>query len=230
MAHTTDRVPGKISGKIWVKVWVKVWDPLVRYGHWALVIAFAAAYLSAEEDSSGNNQIHVWSGYAVGIIAAVRIVWGVIGTRHARFTDFAYSPITALRYFGDLVRGRARRYLGHSPIGAAMVVALLVCLSATVGTGLVAYGDTGHGPLARAAALVVTPAHAEPEEGRAATREAGGGQGGDSIVGDLHSALANITLGLVILHILGVGLASFMHRENLVAAMLSGRKRPENDG
>jgi hypothetical protein len=116
--------------------WVKVWDPLVRYGHWALVAAFATAYLSAEEESGGADQLHVWSGYAVGIIVAARILWGLIGPRHTRFSDFAYSPISALRYFGDLVRGDARRYIGHSPIGAAMVVALLVCLSGTVWTGL----------------------------------------------------------------------------------------------
>ncbi len=208
------------------KPWVKVWDPLVRYGHWALVAAFATAYLSGEEESGGPDLLHVWSGYIVGIMVAVRIVWGVIGTRHARFSDFAYSPMSALRYFGDLIRGHARRYIGHSPIGAAMVVALLVCLSGTVGTGLIAYGDMGKGPLANTSGLVTTPAFAEQAEGRSEGRE---GKGGESIVGELHSTLANITLGLIILHILGVGLASVMHHENLVAAMFTGRKRPGDE-
>ena len=161
-------------------------------------------------------------GYAVGIIVAVRIVWGLIGTRHARFSDFAYTPMAALRYFGDLVRGQARRYLGHSPIGAAMVVALLICLTGTVGTGLVADGDMGKGPLGNTPALIMTPANAEPGEGR-------GGKGGESAIGELHGTLANITLGLVVLHILGVGLASVMHRENLVGAMFTGRKRPGDE-
>lgn len=208
---------------------VKVWDPLVRYGHWALVAAFAAAYISAEEESGGPDQLHVWSGYAVGIIVAVRIVWGLIGTRHARFSDFAYGPMSALRYFGDLVRGRARRYIGHSPIGAAMVMALLVCLSGTVGTGLVAYGGMGRGPFANSAGLLAAPAQADDNEGRSDGREALGGKGRESLVGDFHGALANITLGLVILHVLGVGLASVMHRENLVVAMLTGKKRPEDE-
>jgi cytochrome b len=208
------------------KPWVKVWDPLVRYGHWALVAAFATAYLSSDDESGGPNLLHVWSGYLVGIIVAVRIVWGVIGTRHARFSDFAYSPMSALRYFGDLIRGHARRYIGHSPIGAAMVVALLVCLSGTVGSGLVAYGDIGKGPLADRSGPVTTPAFAEQAEGRSEGRD---GRGGESIVGELHSTLANITLGLIILHILGVGLASVMHRENLVVATFTGRKRPGDE-
>lgn len=204
------------------RTWVKVWDPLVRYGHWALVTAFAIAYLSAEEETGGPDQLHVWGGYAVEIIVAVRIVWGLVGTPHARFTDFAYSPISALRYLGDLVRGRARRYIGHSPIGGVMVLALLVCLSGTVGTGLVAYGDSGKGPLANTAGLLATRANAEQDEGRGADET-------ESAMSELHGTLANITLGLVILHIFGVGLSSVMHRENLVRAMFTGRKRPGDE-
>jgi cytochrome b len=67
---------------------VQVWDPLVRYGHWALVIAFAVAYLSGEDESGGTAQLQVWSGYAVGLIVAVRISWGLVGAGHARFSDF----------------------------------------------------------------------------------------------------------------------------------------------
>lgn len=198
--------------------WFEVWDPLVRVSHWGLAVAFAVAYLSAEEESGGPSQVHVWSGYAVGIIVAVRIVWGLIGTQHARFADFAFSPIASLRYFGDLVRGHARRYLGHNPIGAAMVFALLVCLSGTVVTGIMANGGAGERPLANITGLVMTPAFAEEAEGA-------GGETAEGFVGGLHSALANITLGLVVLHILGVGLACSMHRENLVFAMVTGRKR-----
>jgi cytochrome b len=206
---------------------MQVWDPLVRYGHWALVVAFAVAYLSGEEESGGPDQLHVLSGYAVGLIVTVRVLWGVVGAGHARFSDFAYGPSFALNYLFEEVRGRAKRYIGHSPAASYMIFALLVCLTATVWTGLVAKGDGGQSPAASAHGLVIAQAHADELEGG----PEGGGkrEGGESAVGELHGALANITLALIIVHILGVGLASFAHRENLVAAMISGRKRSEDE-
>jgi cytochrome b len=212
------------------KAWIQVWDPIVRFGHWALVAAFAVAYLSAEEESGGPDQLHVWSGYAVGVIVAFRLLWGLIGTRHARFSDFAYGPTAALTYLSDMLRGHARRYIGHSPAAAVMIAALLLCLLATVGTGLVAYGNSGKGPLANTGGIVTVQAHAEEGEGRSGAGDAGRGEGEAGIVGELHGVLANLTLGLVILHILGVGVTSLVHRENLVGAMFSGRKRAGDEG
>ena len=202
---------------------VAVWDPVVRVGHWALVAAFAIAYFSAEEEGGTPEPLHVWGGYVVGAIVVLRILWGFVGPKYARFSDFVCGPIAAIRYLIDLVAGHARRYLGHSPAGGAMVIALLVCLAGTVATGVVAYGERGKGPLAADGAVITTVAHAEENEGGAG--EAEGAEGRKSIVGEVHGALANITLALVVLHVLGVGLASYAHRENLVAAMLTGKKR-----
>jgi cytochrome b len=203
---------------------VAVWDPVVRVGHWALVAAFAIAYLSAEEEGGTPHALHVWGGYVVGAIVVLRVVWGVVGPTYARFSDFFCGPIAAIRYLKDLVVRDARRYLGHSPAGGAMVIVLLVCLAGTVATGVVAYGERGRGPLAAESAVVTTVAYAEENNG-AGGGEAEGSKGGKSIVGEVHGALANITLALVVLHVLGVGLASYAHRENLVAAMLTGKKR-----
>jgi cytochrome b len=211
---------------------VTVWDPVVRYGHWALVVAFAVAYLSAEEEAGGPDPWHVWGGYAVGAVVVLRLVWGFVGSRHARFSDFAYSPLAGARYLADLVRGRARRYLGHSPAGGMMVFLLLASLAGTVATGLVAYGDLGKGPLGgpgssagtSAGVEVVTQAFANGDKDRHGTSPAAGDEA-ESAIGELHDVLANITLGLVVLHILGVGLASVVHRENLTRAMITGQKR-----
>jgi cytochrome b len=208
--------------------WVNVWDPLVRFGHWALVIAFLFAYLSAEEESNGPDQLHVLSGYAVGCIVLLRVAWGVVGTKHARFNDFAYSPMSALQYFGDLLRGKARRHLGHSPIGAAMVFALLISLSATVWTGLVVYGENGKGPLAFSAALATGPAYADPGLLRSEEHEGQREENEESFTGELHGFFANLTLGLIILHIIGVCIACSVHRENLILAMFTGKKRSDN--
>ena len=206
-----------------------VWDPLVRFGHWALVAAFAVAYFSAEEEAGGPDPLHVWGGYVVGGIVVLRVLWGFVGPRHARFSDFVCGPLTALAYLRDLVLRRARRYVGHSPAGGAMVIALLVSLAATVVTGVVAYGEAGKGPLAGNGASLVSGAHSEENAAGHGGRQQGGAEPTESGIGELHGLLADITLALVVMHILGVGLASFVHRENLVLAMISGRKRRARD-
>jgi cytochrome b len=199
--------------------WIKAWDPLLRYGHWALVTSFAVAYLSAEEDAGSPDQLNVWCGYVVGAILAIPIIWGFVGTRHARFSDFAFGPAITLRYVADELRGRTRRYLGPSPARPAMIFAPMFVLAGTVRTGWVDYGNAGHWPLASAAG-VVSPAQTEENDGAEQA-----GQGRESAAGKVHGLFANITLGLVVPHVPGVGLSSFRRRENLVMAMFSGRKR-----
>jgi cytochrome b len=182
-------------------VQVKVWDAFVRVAHWLLVGGFFVAYFTEDNVLTA----HVWAGYLVGAIVLLRIAWGFVGTEYARFSNFAYGPIKAVQYLVGLFRRRAARYLGHSPAGGAMVVLLLVFLAATVWSGLVVFAyDRGAGPLA---GLFVQGA---PEE---------------DFWEELHELFANFTLLLVVLHIAGVALASFAHRENLARAMLTGYKR-----
>ena len=125
--------------------YIAVWDPLIRIGHWTIVLAFAVAYLSGEDLLT----VHVWAGYVVGAVVLIRVIWGFIGPTRVRFTDFVYAPRAILAYVGDLLRSRASRYIGHSPAGGAMVVALLAMLAATVLTGVMTLGAEKHaGPLA----------------------------------------------------------------------------------
>jgi cytochrome b len=183
---------------------VPVWDPLVRLFHWSLAGAFATAFV-LEDDWLG---VHVWAGYvALGLIA-VRLVWGFVGTRHARFADFVRGPRAVAAYVGDALRMRARRHLGHNPAGAAMVVALLVLVCATGLSGMALFG-------------------AQELSGPLAPLLGGLGPEWGGTLEELHEILANTTLALVVLHVAGVLFSSLSHRENLVRSMLTGRKRAE---
>lgn len=186
---------------------IPVWDPVVRLAHWAVAISFFIAYVTAED----ALRVHVWAGYLIGGLVAARILWGFVGPRHARFVDFVCRPAAVFAYLRDLLTGSARRYLGHSPAGGAMVVALLIGLAGTVGTGLLLYAvEKQSGPLA---GWVVRPEQPPPPVDLADALE------------ELHELAANLTLTLVLFHLAGVALASFVHRENLPRAMVTGRKR-----
>ena len=115
---------------------VKVWDPLVRVFHWSLVLAFTIAFLSGDE----VQWLHVAVGYGIAGLLLIRLAWGVVGTRHARFASFVHHPRVVVEYLKDILAFRPRRYLGHNPAGGAMVVVLLLSLICTVLTGLATYG------------------------------------------------------------------------------------------
>src|SRR4026207_2551341 len=106
---------------------VKVWDLFVRMSHWTLALTFFIAYFTEDEALT----VHVWAGYLVGILVILRVLWGFVGPQRARFADFVYAPRTVVGYLFNLLRVRARRYLGHSPAGGAMVIALLIGLAVT---------------------------------------------------------------------------------------------------
>lgn len=186
---------------------IKVWDPLVRSLHWLLVAAFTVAYVSEED----LLDWHVWAGYTVAAVVLIRLVWGLIGTRHARFSDFVTGPRTALSYLADTAKLRARRYLGHNPIGGAMVIALLLSLVLTTATGIGIYG-------------------VEHQAGPLAGWLGSAGDRWEGLLEGAHEFFANFTLVLVFVHVAGVLIESLIHRENLVKAMITGRKRaPEGD-
>lgn len=217
---------------------IRVWDPFVRIGHWTLAAAFFIAYFTAED----LEDVHIWAGYWVGAYVLARTVWGFIGTRYARFSDFVRGPKAIFEYLAGLIKGRPAHYFGHNPAGGAMIVALLLCLAATVYTGLAVEADSenegplapwlGHAgqrvdatalpaPSARAeAASSAHPAVTEDEEDEA-HEESGKGE---SAYEELHEWFANLSLGLVVLHLLGVISGSWLHRENLVRAMITGYK------
>ncbi|MFN4203049.1 MAG: cytochrome b/b6 domain-containing protein [Tabrizicola sp.] len=199
---------------------VRVWDPLVRLFHWGLVAAVAAAWLTADE----LQPIHEVAGYAVAGLLAVRLVWGFVGSRYARFAQFVKGPGATLAYLGAMLRGQERRHLGHNPAGAAMILALLLTLSGTALTGWL-IADPARVAMLPALPQVVAPAWAD-EDGD----EYGERRETDGPLKEVHEALANLLLLLIAAHVGGVVLASVRHRENLARAMVTGQKRAAAPG
>ena len=101
---------------------VKAWDPLVRLFHWSLVFFFLLAFASGDDWTS----LHVWAGYAVAMLVAFRLLWGIIGTRNARFLTFVKSPRAAMRHLGAMLSGKARDRK-RVDVGIRNDAAVLVC-------------------------------------------------------------------------------------------------------
>ena len=200
---------------------VRVWDPLVRLFHWGVAIAFLTAWLSADE----VQPVHEFAGYAIAGLVTCRLIWGLVGSRYARFSQFVKGPGPVLAYLRAMLHGSEKRYLGHNPVGAAMIVALLLTLSGTAFTGWLMAEP------ARLAMLpnipqIIAPAWADGDE--YGEGDAGSENGGP--VKEVHETLANLLLLLAALHIGGVVLGSVRHRENLALAMLTGDKRAPGPG
>ncbi|MEM5491842.1 cytochrome b/b6 domain-containing protein [Hoeflea sp. AS16] len=104
---------------------VRVWDPLVRIFHWSLVGLFTFAFLTGDE----WQQPHEVAGYIIAGLIGFRVIWGFVGSRHARFFSFIYGPSTVAGFLADTARLKARRYLGHNPAGGLMVVGLLLAIA-----------------------------------------------------------------------------------------------------
>lgn len=120
---------------------VLIWDLPVRVFHWSFALAFTGAYALGE--SERWRDVHVALGYAVLLLVAFRLLWGLLGTRHARFRSFAYTPAEAWRYLKGLLQGRTAHYAGHNPAGSWAIYALLGLGLATGVSGWLRYEDVG---------------------------------------------------------------------------------------
>ena len=120
---------------------VAVWDPFVRLFHWSMVACFAVAWFSA----AYSDDVHMWAGYVAAALVAFRLIWGLAGSRHARFSDFVRSPATVFGYLRDVAVNRETRYIGHNPAGGAMILVLLAAISLTAFTGWLETTDAYYG-------------------------------------------------------------------------------------
>lgn len=179
---------------------IKVWDVLIRVFHWSLVGFFTLAYLTEGEDEWMT--IHSYAGYSILILLVFRLLWGVIGTHHARFSNFVTRPKNALIYVKALATGKAKHYVGHNPAGALMIITLIISIAITGFSGMALYATDGYGPLA-------TSFFATWPEGA---------------IKEVHEFFANFTVFLVVIHVGGVLVSSLLHKENLIRAMITGKK------
>ena len=181
---------------------VKVWDILIRVFHWTLVFAFIIAFITEDDLMT----LHTWDGYFILALVGLRVIYGFIGTRYARFSSFIFKPSMAVRYLKEVLLFKARRFLGHNPAGGMMILFLLISLSLTACTGLFALAvEERAGPFSDILGYFPYWFLAPME--------------------DLHEVMAYFTLLLVFAHIAGVLIESIVHSENLIRSMINGKKR-----
>jgi cytochrome b len=167
---------------------ILVWDPLLRAFHWTLVVSIVAAWLSAQV----NETLHEIFGYVAVALIAWRVLWGLVGPRYARFSQFVREPRVVWGYLRSILAGTEARFVGHNPAGGFMILALLTVVGVVSASGW----------------LLTTDA-----------------VWGNAWAQHAHSLLAHGLVVLIALHIVGVALSSWRHRENLAAAMVTGVKR-----
>ena len=180
---------------------IRVWDLPVRLFHWALVLLVT---FSVTTGLIGGNWMlwHMRCGYTILALVAFRVLWGLVGTSTARFSDFVHGPRRVAGYTRELLARRPAQVVGHNPLGGWMVVALLAVLLVQAATGLFANDDIAtEGPLYVYVSKVVSDALTE-----------------------IHQANVVILYVLVALHVAAVLYHWFGRGENLVRPMLTGLK------
>ncbi len=182
---------------------VSVWDLPIRLFHWILVLSLTSAYLTSEFHF---GFLHTFIGYFLCLLLLARIFWGFMGNQYARFKSFVFSPQETSAYFHAMMQNKPRHYLGHNPAGAIMVFGILALLALIIFTGLVTLAVIDFdGPL-----MFLTDYF--DDEASYAVRH-------------LHGWLTDTALVIIPLHLLGVAAGSIQHKENLVRAMITGKKK-----
>ncbi len=179
---------------------LRVWDLPTRSFHWSLAVVFTAAMVTAGSDRWLD--LHIFAGYALVALLVFRLLWGFVGGHYARFRSFTFGPRVVAAYLRALRNDRPPHYVGHNPAGAWAIFLMLALLTAIGLSGIAVQG-------------------AEEQQGLiAGWASIGTGVG----LHELHEVLAWTMVGLVAVHVGGVAVESWLHRENLVGAMVHGRK------
>ena len=176
-----------------------VWDIPVRFFHWTLVLLIAFSWLSGE---MGWMEWHLYSGYAVLALVLFRVIWGFVGSTHARFSSFIYGPGAVIAYIRTLPSRTAAKFAGYNPLGGISVVLILLCVLVQAGTGLFSNDDIlTEGPLYK---------HVTKELSDWLTT--------------IHKYNFNLLLALIGVHMSAVLFYLFYKSENLIKPMFTGCK------
>ena len=180
---------------------VLAWDLPTRLFKWTLVLLVISAWVSSGSQDPVMT-VHKGVGYAVATLVVYRVLWGFLGGSTARFSSFVRSPAVIIAYLRALKRGSDRPYLGHNPLGGLMIVGLLLACAIQVSLGLFASdGVMASGPFADAI-----------------------GDHWSARAAKLHALWFYAILGLALIHIAVNLLHQFIKRDNLIGAMITGRK------
>jgi cytochrome b len=178
-----------------------VWDVPVRAFHWTLVALIVISSITAQ--IGGNAmQIHEWSGFTILTLVLFRLLWGVLGSTHARFKAFVRGPGAVWDYAKSLLHGRPVFHVGHNPLGGWMILALLGSLLVQAGTGLFANDDIMiEGPLAKHVSKEIS-----------------------DLLSKLHETNFKLLLALIFLHVAAALYYLVARRDNLIKSMVTGNK------
>ncbi|MBB4121947.1 cytochrome b/b6 domain-containing protein [Martelella radicis] len=193
------------------------WDPLVRISHWTI----AAAVIINGLLSAPGSTVHVWVGWIAMSVLAIRLGWGLLGPREARFSAFPPDPKAAVSHLFSVIRGKPREYPSHNPAGAMMVYALWAMLAIVIATGLIM--TDAKSP------ITIAEERAAVEQGdwsalviSGSESDSGGSLAQSDIVKGVHETAANLMLILALIHVAGVAVESHALRRNLVRPMIKG--------
>lgn len=194
----------------------KRWDPIVKLTHWGVVAAVIGNALVTEEGSGW----HIWIGYGLAALLALRLLWGLVGPREARFTAFPPSLARASHHLGEIRRGEVTQHASHNPLGALMVYAIWGTLLVVIGTGVAMSGPPPADPWAERGEHGEQAAVAEAEE-----REEGDEGEEEGPLGELHEIAVNLLYVLIALHLMGVVFETRRSGPQIARSMLPGGKR-----
>ncbi|WP_221792278.1 cytochrome b/b6 domain-containing protein [Aquisediminimonas sediminicola] len=215
------------------------WDPIVKLTHWGIVAAIIGNALVTEEGSGW----HIWVGYSLAALLALRLLWGLIGPSEARFSAFPPSPSRALMHISEIRRGEVARHKSHNPLGALMVYAIWAMLGIIIASGIALSGPPPADPSAnhaqhegeaQLAGTIALGEHREVErddettEDRAHEIAGEADEGEENILVEVHEVAVNLLYLLIALHLAGVVFETHRSGRETIAAMIPrwNRTRP----